>query len=213
MRGNAPQDEASENPEERWNMKSGTLKAETENQRRNQAAGSADEEFPNARLTWRPVVAGIMEILASAPYFVSSVMFYLFPTRVQMGSITYSTGETTPVIVQVWAPTGLIMWLPFALPLAAAGVCSLFRKGWDLALLGPIVTLALTALSLAWGHLGLTAFGSLFAFGWVPSMGVRWAIVAGFLAMMVAAIVLVALSRKEFPRRRKPTAYHGSGPG
>jgi hypothetical protein len=40
-------------------------------------------------------------------------------------------------------------------------------------------------------------------------MAVRWAIVAAFLAMMIAALVLVGLSRKEFPKRRKPTAYHG----
>ena len=162
---------------------------------------------------WRPILAGMLEILASAPYFVASVMFYLFPTKVQVGFITYGSGETTPVIIQVWAPAGLVVWLPFAVPLVVGGICSLFRKGWDLALLGPIVPLALTAISLAWGHLGLTAFGSLFVFGWVPAMAVRWAIVAAFFAIMLAAVILVALSRKQFPRRRKPTPYHGAGPG
>jgi hypothetical protein len=159
--------------------------------------------------SWRPVVAGMLEIMASAPYFLASVMFYLFPTWVQVGSVTSSTGVTTPTIVQVWAPSGLVIWLPFALPLAVGGTCGLFRRGWDLAFLGPVVPLALTAASLAWGNLGLTSFGSLFAFGLIPSVPVRLAIVAAFFAMMVAALVLVILSRKEFPRRRKPTAYNG----
>jgi hypothetical protein len=55
------------------------------------------------------------------------------------------------------------MWLPFALPLAVGGACALVRKGWDLAFLGPIVPLFLTVLSVLWGNIALTAFGSLFA--------------------------------------------------
>jgi hypothetical protein len=135
----------------------------TGNQGRSRARNdTAPSKATRVKLTWRPVVAGVLEIMASTPYFLASLTFFLFPARMKDAD-TYMTGATTPGVAEVWAPVGLVMWLPFALPLAVGGACALVRKGWDLAFLGPIVPLFLTVLSVLWGNIALTAFGSLFA--------------------------------------------------
>lgn len=150
-----------------------------------------------------PTAAAVLEILASVPYFIGSATFFIIPTYWPQ-----SQGGTR--ILGIW---GLIYWFPFALPLVAGGICAVLRRAWILALIGAIWPLVWTFLMSPLGFNGP---------GTVPliktlSPDIRDTVVTLVYVFMVAAGVLLLLSRKEFKGRQSfsehlygpPKGWHG----
>lgn len=147
--------------------------------------------------------AAVLEILASVPYFIGSVAFFIVPTF-----LPQKYGGT-----QIWGPTGFVVWFPFAVPLLAGGICAIVRRAWAMALIGAIWPLVWTVLVSPWGYTGI---------GTVPlikslSPDIRETVVVLVYLFMVVAGILLLLSRKEFKGRQSfsehlygpPKGWHG----
>jgi hypothetical protein len=148
--------------------------------------------------TWKPIVAGTIMIATSIPYWVASTRWFVtrevFPEELGGGPI----GS--------WL--GIIVLLPFAFPLVAGAICAMLRRAWGLAFLGAVAPLAFTLL--------------LAPFGWVRlgpeyivrslSVFVRYSFDAMVYLLMVAAAVMIYLSRNEFKGRRSAAEHLFSPP-
>ena len=138
--------------------------------------------------TWKPIVAGLLLLPASVPYLIATVAVLRNPPNLPQ---EVGGGEA-------WAPVGLIIWMPFALPLILGGIAALMRKAWGLAFIGAAAPLVLTVILSPWRStdIGTASFFD----AAIPS--VRILVVVSVYVAMVAAVVLLILSRKEFVGRR-----------
>ena len=149
--------------------------------------------------TWKPTVAAALEILASVPYLAGSVTFFIIPT--------FFTDENG-VTFRMWGPVGLILWLPFAVPLLAGGVSAIIRRAWGLSIIGAIVPLIMTILLTPWGYPGIE---TVFVFSSLPPY-VRLALVNSIYVLMAVAVLLLLMSRREFAGRLSVAEYLYSPP-
>jgi hypothetical protein len=147
--------------------------------------------------TWKPIAAAVLMLAACFPYCVASTRWFqepgFFPETMGGGSI--------------WPWLGLILLFPFALPLIAGAICALVRSAWIFTMVGVITPLLFTALTAP--------------FGWVrigpefivrhQSDSVRTLVTILVYAFIIAAALLLYLSRKEFSGR-KSSAEHLFGP-
>ena len=135
--------------------------------------------------TWRPIAAGIMQMLACFTYIFCAIELFFFPRN-----LPDSAGGGP-----VWAPIGIIVWLPFLLPLAVASVSAVTRRAWGLALIGGLLPLVLTVLASAWS---VTSIG-MALFYWTPlPLGVCRIIEFAVYGLIVLAAALIVWSRREF---------------
>jgi hypothetical protein len=138
---------------------------------------------------WMPIVAAVLQFLASIPYLFLSVALFIFPDF-----LPEALGGT-----QIWAPVGFVVWFPYAVPLFIGGISALIRKAWGLALIGAVTPMALTVLLRPWQ--GNSVGMALFFRSPIP-----WPICQSLEVLvglfMVAAAVLVVWSRKEFSGRQ-----------
>ena len=157
--------------------------------------------------TWKPVVASVLQFLASIPYLVAALELYFVP-----GFLPEEIGGG-----RIWAAVGFLVWFPFALPLLIGGTSALTRRAWGLAFIGAVAPLALTFLLSPWQG---TRIGMAFFFFSSLPQPVCQAIEFLAYVFMVASAVLIALSRREFTGRRSaaehiygpPNWWHGTQP-
>jgi hypothetical protein len=137
--------------------------------------------------TWKPVIAAILLIGASVPYFVSSIRWFITP-----GFISEEAGGG-----QIWPWVGVVILVPFLSPLLIGAICAFFRKACGLAFIGALTPIVLTIFLRPWGweDMGmgyLLRSSSVYVYG--PLMALNY-------IFMGAAAVLLFLSRREFGDR------------
>ncbi len=150
--------------------------------------GSAVSNAAAAKRTWRPIVAGVLQMLACIPYVFCAIELFFFPRDLP------ATAGGGPV----WAPIGIIVWLPFLLPLLAASISALTRRAWGLALFGGLAPLVLTVLASKWSVTSIAM--ALFYWTELPLSTGRL-IEAGVYGSIVVAAALLVWSRREFVGR------------
>ncbi len=123
--------------------------------------------------TWKPVVAGIFDIISAVPVF----LFWLLLLLIRL-----FTKEDAPGLGMI----GLVIW-PLLIALAVLGaIFSFRRKAWWFALASP---LAIVPAGTFWNN----ESGVLIVFGLSPQFLENF-----FIIPPLAAAILIALSRKEF---------------
>jgi len=143
---------------------------------------------PQSKRTWRPVLAGVLQILACLPYIFSALELYFWPR-----DLPVSAGGG-----KIWEPIGVLVWVPFILPLVLGSISSLIRKAWGLALIGALLPLVFTVLAAPWS---VTSIGTALFYRTEWPLGVCRAIEFSVYAFMVLAAALVVWSRREFTGR------------
>ncbi len=138
--------------------------------------------------TWRPIVAAVMQMLACLPYIFCAIELYFWPRNLPVNA---GGGR-------MWAPIGVIVWLPFLLPLAIASVAAVTRRAWGLALIGGLLPLVLTVLAAPWS---VTSIGAAL-FQYAPvSLATGRLIEFVTYGFLVLAAALLVWSRREFVGR------------
>lgn len=149
--------------------------------------------------TWKPVMAGVLQIMTSIPYLAGSVMLFIFPKFIHDESgLTY----------QLWWPLGLVLWLPWVVPLWVGGICAIKRKSWVVALISPILPLFMTALLIPYGYPGIEV---VFVFNPLSTQ-IRMIVVNSIYALMAIAALLLLIARKEFMGMQSAAEYIYSPP-
>ena len=158
---------------------------------------------PKAKRTWRPIVAGVMQMLACLPYVFCAIELFIWPRDLS----STAGGGLVPQVVnggKIWEPIGVIVWMPYILPLAMASIAAVTRRAWRLALIGGLLPLVLTVVlaPFAGTRIGLALYY------YTPVSLVIGRLVEftayGFLALAAALIVW---SRREFVGRTSATEY------
>jgi hypothetical protein len=148
--------------------------------------------------TWKPIIAGILMLLACVPYVIASIRWYITP-----GFLPDNLGGGP-----IWAPLGFILLIPFGLPLLSGAICAMVRRAWGLAFLGAVTPLVFTVLLTPWGW---TRVGIEYVVQSQPPP-IRLTFTILVYLMMVAAAILLFLSRKEFKGRKSSTEHLFSPP-
>lgn len=148
--------------------------------------------------TWMPLAAAALQFLASIPFLVLAFELFASPR-----SLPENVGGT-----QIWAPVGVIIWFPFAVPLLLGGISALIRRAWGMALIGAVLPLALTVILSPWQA---TRLGMAFFFFTDLPYAFCQSLEYSTYFFMVASAVLVVWSRGEFSGR-KSAAEHLFGP-
>ncbi len=136
---------------------------------------------------WGPFVASALLVLASLPYLIASVRWFIAP-----GVISENLGGG-----QIWPWVGVMMLFPFWSPLLVAAICAFCRRAVGLAVTGALTPLLLTILSRPWGW-GDVGFGYLISSSSVYVYGLLTTL--QFTCMAAAAMLLV-FSRRVFKDR------------
>ena len=144
--------------------------------------------------TWRPVVAGVMQMLACFPYIFFAIELFIWPRDL---SPTAGGGP-------VWAPIGVVVWLPFLLPLAIASVAAVTRRAWRLALVGGLLPLVLTVVLAPFAG---TSIGTALLQYSPASQAAARAVELTTYGFLVLAAALLVWSRREFVGRTSATEY------
>ena len=152
----------------------------------------------NVKRTWRPIVAGIMQGIACLPYIFCAIELFIWPRDLSemTGGGLVSTGEG--LSGPVWAPIGVVVWLPFLLPLALASVAAVTRRAWGLALIGGLLPLVLTVLIAPWAASSIGTALSQYA---PVSPATARLIEFVTYGVLVLAAALLVWSRREFVGR------------
>jgi len=141
--------------------------------------------------TWRPVLAGIMLIVASAPYIFASIRWFINPA--------YLPDPDTGGQLPVWPWVGLIILIPFWSPLLTGAICGIFRRACGLAFMGAVSPLLLTIFMRPWGWEDM-GMGYLLASSpasvYIPLMSFQYVLMGG-------AAILLFFSRKDFRDREE----------
>ncbi len=138
----------------------------------------------NTRRIWMPFVAGVLLVVAAAPYLIAAARWFLVP-----GTIPESQGGGP-----IWPWLGVIILFPFWSPLLGAAVCAFFRRAVGVAIPSALVPPVLTILSRPWGW-GDVGLGYL-----VGSSSVYLYLLLTTLhfVLMGAAAILLLFSRRTF---------------
>ena len=140
---------------------------------------------------WRPVLAGIMLIVAAAPYIFASVRWFVNPA--------YLPDPDTNGQLPVWPWVGLIILVPFWSPLLTGAVCGIFRRACGLAFMGAVSPLLLTIFMRPWGWEDV-GMGYLLAsspvYIYTPLMSLQFVLMGG-------VAILLFFSRKDFSDREE----------
>jgi hypothetical protein len=148
--------------------------------------------------TWKPVIAGLLLFAASIPYCIASTRWFVYPEN-----LPDNVGSGP-----IWPYLGLIILVPFALPMIAGGICALLRRAWGLAFLGAIVPLFVTLLLLPYGWVRIGPEYVVRSY----SAFIRYPFITLVYLMIAGAAVLLYLSRKEFKGRKSSTEHLFSPP-
>jgi hypothetical protein len=149
--------------------------------------------------TWMPLTAGLLLGIASVPYFVAAMRFFIHP-----GNLPQSAGGT-----QIWAPVGLVIWLPFIAPLLLGMVSALLRRTWGLVVACALLPLAFSVVLSPWTE---TSIAKALFFSTPLSMAVCNVLEFLTYLFMVAAAVLAVISRKTAFIGRESAAGYLYGP-
>ncbi len=140
---------------------------------------------------WKPLLSTILLIVASIPYILASVRWFINPAFLP----DPDTGGQLPV----WPWVGFIILVPFWSPLLTGAVCAMFRRACGLAFAGAITPLLLT-ISLrpwGWGDVGMGfLLSSSPASVYIPLMTLHYVLIGG-------AAILLLFSRQDFRDREE----------
>jgi len=153
--------------------------------------------------TWRPVVAGVMQMLACFPYIFFAIELFIWPRDLA----PTAGGGLVPKVEgghPVWAPIGVVVWLPFLLPLAIASVAAVTRRAWRLALVGGLLPLVLTVVLAPFAG---TSIGTALLQYSPASQAAARAVELTTYGFLVLAAALLVWSRREFVGRTSATEY------
>ena len=148
--------------------------------------------------TWKPIVAGILMLLACVPYFIASIRWYITP-----GVLPDSLGGGP-----VWAPLGFVLLIPFGLPLFSGAICAMVGRAWGMAFIGAVAPLVFTVLLTPWGW---TRVGIEYVVR-SQSPPIRLFFIILVYLIMVIAVILLFFSRKEFKGRKSSSEHLFSPP-
>lgn len=147
--------------------------------------------MPDMNKTWKPIAAGILEILAGFGILFSALAFfelsYVLTPRPWDELSLSAYGLIRFVTALLWWMIPFIFGLFGIVPLVG-GVCALFHRRWGLAFAGAIGTVPLTFIApFGLGPWANYEYGiALHYFSWLP------------LLLSIIIITLVILSKREF---------------
>ena len=144
---------------------------------------------------WMPLTAGLLLAAASVPYFVAATRFFFHPEN-----LPQSEGGT-----RIWAPSGVVIWLPFLMPLMLGMVSAFLRRTWGLVVACAVIPLVFTVVLSPWTE---TSIAKALFFSTPLSYGTCRVLEFVTYMFMLAAAVLAVISRKTaFVGRESASEY------